>query len=294
MKQPQDSNNDDHPKQQHLRDDDDERDDITVTATKKILSNLTDDELFTEIRSMVLRGLLAPEQQQQQKGSSPSSSHPSSQSSSSSSSIVEPSNSTANSTTTTTTPSSTTPISSNNNDNNLLFPSFWRMFQQEMRNISTNNTSNSSNDDDDVQQKEEELQQQQQQQSAPTIPPLAFTISQESETYQNIMSTVNWYRDNLFIGSEYADKRGIERSLTAIEKARHYRSSIYSSNSSVVGFGVAGSSKGGIHHNTRRMINNIPMSNPETAILHPYLLSSITNYLQSTIAVDTLRPYTQW
>lgn len=248
MKQQQDNNDDDdHPRQQHLRDHD-ERDDNTVTATKKILSKLTDDEaLVTEIRNMVLRGLLAPDQQKR------------------SISVVEPSNSTANSSIATTTAPSTTQIS--NKKNNLLFPSFWKMHQQALQNFNTTNT-NSSNDD-------------KQEQIIPTRP-LAFTIAKESETYQSIiMSTVNWYRDALFIGTEYADKRGTERSLTAIEKARHR------SNSSG---GIGGI---GINANTRLM-NNTPMSNPDTAILHPLLLTSINNYLQSTIAVDTLRPHAKW
>lgn len=263
MKQQQDSNDDDHPRQQHLRDDgddDDERDvNNTVTATKKTLSKLTDNEvLVTEIRNMVLRGgLLAPKQQQQQQQSSIS--------------VVEPpSNSTPNSTaTTTTTPSTTTPISSNKN--NYLFPSFWSLL-----NFSTTNSSDSNDD---------EQQQQQQQQTQP----LAFTIAKESETYHSIMSTVNWYRDVLFIGTEYADKRGTERSLTAIEKARHRNNNNNNSHSSIGGIGI------GINAYARRMNNNTPMmSNPDTAILHPLLLTSINNYLQSTIALDTLRPHAKW
>ena len=209
MKQQQDtdSNDGNHPKQQqHLRDDDERDENITVTATKKILSQLTDDEaLVTEIRNMVLRGLLAPEQQQQQQKS-----RPPAQPLPQGSSAGKSSNSTSN--TTTTTAAATTPTIISNNKNNLLFPSFWKMFQQEMRNISTNS---SNSNDEKVNQQDPQQQQQQ-----PTRP-LAFTIAKESETYQGIMSTVNWYRDTLFIGSEYANKRVTERSLTAIEKARH-------------------------------------------------------------------------
>ena len=40
---------------------------------------------------------------------------------------------------------------------------------------------------------------------------LAFTIDKESETYKNIFSMVQWYRDSFFVGPEFADRRSSEK-----------------------------------------------------------------------------------
>jgi len=108
---------------------------------------------------------------------------------------------------------------------------------------------------------------------------LAFTFSKDSDTYQNIFSTVQWYRDSFLIGSDYADKRSIERSNekeSTEEKNNHQLFSI------------------GKHYKNEEKKNIIPNSDPDTAYAHTLLLSAGENYLNSIAAVDLLRPYATW
>lgn len=107
---------------------------------------------------------------------------------------------------------------------------------------------------------------------------LAFDVSRDSETYRNIFSTVQWYRDSFLIGSSYADRRSAER---AAERSSDQ------DGRALQGIGIGGVISMG---NER----NIPKSDPETAMGHPLLLSAAEGYLRSMSAVDLLRPYATW
>jgi len=108
---------------------------------------------------------------------------------------------------------------------------------------------------------------------------LAFTVSKDSDTYQNIFATIQWYRDSFLIGSDYADKRSVERSrekeVIEKEKNTHQLFSIGK-------------------QNKNEEKNIIPNSDPDTAYAHTLLLSAGENYLKSIAAVDLLRPYATW
>jgi len=109
---------------------------------------------------------------------------------------------------------------------------------------------------------------------------LAFTVSKESDTYRNILSTVQWYRDSFLIGSSFADRRNAER------KVVHNHNDVK----------VDSSGEKLLHHHQSIMDQGviIPKSDPSTATGHPLLLSAFENYVRSTYAVDLLRPYATW
>lgn len=108
---------------------------------------------------------------------------------------------------------------------------------------------------------------------------LAFTVTKDSDTYQNIFATVQWYRDSFLIGSDYADKRSLERSREKerIEKEKN--------NHQLFSIG---------NYNKNEEKNIIPNSDPDTAYAHTLLLSAGENYMRSINAVDLLRPYATW
>jgi len=110
---------------------------------------------------------------------------------------------------------------------------------------------------------------------------LAFTVSKESDTYRNVLSTVQWYRDSFLIGSSFADRRSAER------KVMHNDNDVKVDNSG---------EKLLLHHHQSSMDQSviIPKSDPSTATGHPLLLSAFENYVRSTYAVDLLRPYATW
>ncbi|KAL7528771.1 hypothetical protein ACHAXR_002622 [Thalassiosira sp. AJA248-18] len=103
---------------------------------------------------------------------------------------------------------------------------------------------------------------------------LAFTISKDSDTYRNIFSTVQWYRDSFLIGSTFADQRSVERK-------RKDEIQIRGDNVHIIGKQSSNQSV-------------IPKSDPATAMGHPLLLSAAENYIRSIAAVDLLRPYATW
>jgi len=94
-----------------------------------------------------------------------------------------------------------------------------------------------------------------------------------------IFATVQWYRDSFLIGSDYADKRSVERSREKerIEKEKN--------NHQLFSIG---------NYNKNEEKNIIPNSDPDTAYAHTLLLSAGENYLRSIAAVDLLRPYATW
>ncbi|KAL3808938.1 hypothetical protein ACHAXA_003558 [Cyclostephanos tholiformis] len=96
---------------------------------------------------------------------------------------------------------------------------------------------------------------------------LAFSVSKDSDQYQNILSTVKWYRDSFLIGTSFADQRCAERESNKEKK---------------------------FMGNTSIRKNAIPKSDPSTAMAHPLLISSAESYLRSIAAVDMLRPYATW
>ncbi|KAL9179796.1 hypothetical protein ACHAXT_007766 [Thalassiosira profunda] len=108
---------------------------------------------------------------------------------------------------------------------------------------------------------------------------LAFTIDRDSDTYKSIFSTVQWYRDQFMIGTDFADRRSAER-----KGGNTHSPEVQSVGESVMG--IIGS------QTTKR--SDIPLSDPTTAMAHPLLLSSAESYVRSVAAVDLLRPYATW
>mmetsp|Transcript_21556 Transcript_21556/g.46886 ORF Transcript_21556/g.46886 Transcript_21556/m.46886 type:complete len:266 (-) Transcript_21556:349-1146(-) len=107
---------------------------------------------------------------------------------------------------------------------------------------------------------------------------LAFTIRKDSDTYRNIFSTVQWYRDSFLIGSAFADERSAER-----QGNRRQDEKIQTKGENVQTIG-------------NQSVNQsvIPKSDPSTAMGHPLLLSAAESYIRSIAAVDLLRPYATW
>jgi len=106
---------------------------------------------------------------------------------------------------------------------------------------------------------------------------LVFTVSKESDTYRNVLSTVQWYRDSFLIGSSFADRRNAERKVVHNDNDIKVREKLLHYHQSSMDQGVV-----------------IPKSDPSTATGHPLLLSAFENYVRSTYAVDLLRPYATW
>ncbi|KAL7541664.1 hypothetical protein ACHAWF_007001 [Thalassiosira exigua] len=94
---------------------------------------------------------------------------------------------------------------------------------------------------------------------------LAFTLNKDSDTYRNIYSTVQWYRDSFLIGSSFADQRSVERKSEGMQANKQ---------------------------NAKQC--SIPKPDPKTAMGHPLLLSSAVNYIRSVAAIDLLKPYATW
>ena len=80
---------------------------------------------------------------------------------------------------------------------------------------------------------------------------LAFTVSKESDTYRNIFSTVQWYRDSFLIGSTFADERSAERKAIYSGHSEKMQSS--GENEHIIGNGIVNQSI-------------IPKSDPSTAM----------------------------
>mmetsp|Transcript_5496 Transcript_5496/g.9987 ORF Transcript_5496/g.9987 Transcript_5496/m.9987 type:complete len:273 (-) Transcript_5496:198-1016(-) len=105
---------------------------------------------------------------------------------------------------------------------------------------------------------------------------LAFTVSKDSDTYRNIYSTVQWYRDSFLVGSDYANQRNAEQTGARLD--------------------------GKMQRSGETVINGIkidkesatPKVDPSTSMGHPLLLSAAQNYLHSIAAVDLLHPYATW
>lgn len=102
---------------------------------------------------------------------------------------------------------------------------------------------------------------------------LAFTIDKDSDTYRNIISTVEWYRDSFLIGSEFADQRNARRKAER-ENADKLQ--------------MMGVNAPYVHE------SSIPKCDPSAATCHPLLLSAGESYIRSIAAVDLLRPYATW
>lgn len=96
---------------------------------------------------------------------------------------------------------------------------------------------------------------------------------------RNIFSTVQWYRDQFLIGSDYADQRSVERPNEAVRHDERLQQFI---------------GENQLTGNFRAGISFIPKSDPATAMGHPLLLSAGENYLRSIAAVDLLKPYATW
>ena len=111
---------------------------------------------------------------------------------------------------------------------------------------------------------------------------LAFTVSKDSDTYRNILSTVQWYRDSFIIGSAYADQRSVERNQELTQN------NIVENNKQQLMVSIGNMQKDALERTV------IPKSDPSTAMGHPLLLSAAENYLKSIAAVDLLRPYATW
>mmetsp|Transcript_37682 Transcript_37682/g.80490 ORF Transcript_37682/g.80490 Transcript_37682/m.80490 type:complete len:264 (-) Transcript_37682:389-1180(-) len=107
---------------------------------------------------------------------------------------------------------------------------------------------------------------------------LAFTVDKESDTYRNIYSTVQWYRDSFLMGSTFADQR------SAVRKVIHSGNNVK----------LRESGKKTVMGNQITNQGVLPKSDPPTALGHPLLLSAAESYIRSISAIDLLRPYVTW
>ncbi|KAL3786279.1 hypothetical protein HJC23_005357 [Cyclotella cryptica] len=114
---------------------------------------------------------------------------------------------------------------------------------------------------------------------------LAFTISKDSETYKNIFSMVQWYRDSSIVGSEFADRRSAERechnSLDSEEKKfAEISNKIFNRNANYKSLVESG--------------DVYPKASDFTGTGHPLLAGLAESYIKSPHAIDVLRPSTIW
>ena len=183
-------------------------------------------------------------------------------------------------------------INEQQQQNNILsrMKTTWMTMTKELRNTrqksSSTATTPEKNDDKEEQQE------------------LAFKISKDSDTYKNIFSTVQWYRDSFLIGSDFADTRSAQRGKRASEQEQEEeddkklhsssRDDDSNNNNTQYTFGnqiASTSSKSGVVVAPPIII---PNSDPNTAMSHPLLLYYTQTYLQSQPALNLLHPYATW
>lgn len=128
---------------------------------------------------------------------------------------------------------------------------------------------------------------------------LAFTIEKGSETYKNIYTMVQWYRDSYIVGTEFADQRSAQRkgdvngtTTRQNEKKESMQPSIHRHQT----FSLRGSYFKDYRlsqHNQNQASNNIPLSK-FTGLGYLYLLSYAQGYIPSQDVVKLLRPSAMW
>mmetsp|Transcript_21867 Transcript_21867/g.45510 ORF Transcript_21867/g.45510 Transcript_21867/m.45510 type:complete len:298 (+) Transcript_21867:61-954(+) len=128
---------------------------------------------------------------------------------------------------------------------------------------------------------------------------LAFTIEKGSETYKNIYSMVQWYRDSYIVGTEFADQRSAQQegdvngtTTRQNEKKGSMQPSIHRHQT----FSFRGSyfeDNRLSQQNQNQASNNIPLSK-FTGLGYPYLVSYAQGYIPSQDVVKLLRPSAMW
>lgn len=116
---------------------------------------------------------------------------------------------------------------------------------------------------------------------------LAFTIDKESETYKNIFSMVQWYRDSFFVGPEFADRRSSEKQRQNINPLGYNENKFAEISNKMFNHNISYKSLFG-----RGYMN--PKPSEFTGLGHPYLTDYASWYITSNYAVDLLRPTTMW
>ena len=117
---------------------------------------------------------------------------------------------------------------------------------------------------------------------------LAFTVSRDSDTYRNIFSMVQWYRDSLLMGSEFADRRNAERQSTPDDKPKVDRRR--NAQKSTTNRTRPWNSDSPLGYQT--LHSNIPDS--ATAWAYPPLLAAAENCIRSQSVADSFRPSALW
>ena len=114
---------------------------------------------------------------------------------------------------------------------------------------------------------------------------LAFTLDKDSDTYKNIYSMVEWYRDSYLVGSEYADRRSSEKK-----------------NNNLIGYDTmkfADISNKIFNHNInyRSLFGGgytYPKPSEFTGVGQLFFKDYAEWYIKSTYSVDLLRPTAMW
>lgn len=113
---------------------------------------------------------------------------------------------------------------------------------------------------------------------------MAFTIEKGSETYKNIHSMVEWYRDSYLIGSEFADRRSAEKKSNTLgydaKKFAEIRDKIFNNNIRHACLFDKGCT--------------LPKSSELTGMAYPFLTDYAEWYIKTTYARDLLKPTAMW